>query len=121
MFGSQKRIDLAQQSRPICKVANAMIVCWSMLGAKFHTIYHINYQGAATMTKLADKKLHETESYLAGNIESPRAYFEAASAANMVGNTEKATRYLRMALNTHNNQLLNQFDIKETLGEINNA
>lgn len=73
------------------------------------------------MTTLADKKLHDTEAYLARNIESPRAYFEAAEAANNAGNTEKATRYLRMALNTHNTQLLNQFDIKQALGETNNA
>lgn len=73
------------------------------------------------MTTFAEKKLHDSEAYLARNVESPRAYFEAAEAANNAGNTEKATRYLRMALNTHNTQLLNQFDIKQAFGETKNA
>jgi hypothetical protein len=72
------------------------------------------------MTTYADKRLQETEQRLKQDAQSPRAYFDAADAANCAGNTEKATRYLRMAFNTHNNQLLNQFDLK-SLGEANNA
>ena len=77
-------------------------------------------KGTATMTTYADNRLHEIEQRLKDDTQSPRAYFEAADAANCAGKTEKATRYLRIAFNTHNNQLLNQFDIK-SLGETNNA
>lgn len=72
------------------------------------------------MTASAEKRLQETEYRLKHDAQSPRTYFEAADAANCAGKTEKATRYLRMALNTHNNEILNHYDLK-SLGELNNA
>lgn len=71
------------------------------------------------MTSFTKKRLHESEQHLYEE-QSARAYFEASSAAKRAGNTEKATRYLRIALNTVNNQLLNRYDIK-TIGDSNNA
>ena len=71
------------------------------------------------MTSSAEKRLQQTEQKL-HEAPSAKAYFEASDAANHAGNTEKATRYLRMAFNTHNNQLMNQYDIK-SIGDSNNA
>lgn len=66
------------------------------------------------------KHLKQIEETLKQDTQSPRAYFDAAQAAHHNGNTDKATRYLRMAFNTHTSDLLNQYDIK-SIGETNNA
>lgn len=72
------------------------------------------------MTRIQENELSKVEQDMMAQCSSPRACFDAASAAKDAGNTEKATRYLRMALNTYDTQLLNQFDLK-SLGEPNNA
>jgi|GEM_PF-4073020 len=72
------------------------------------------------MTSHANQKLHEIELHLKQDAESPKAYFKAADAANCAGKAEKATRYLRMAFNIHENQILNQYNPK-SIGETNNA
>lgn len=70
---------------------------------------------------MTDKTLQKFESIMLAQ-QTPRAFFDAAEAAHRAGDSEKATRYLRMALNVHNSQLLNQYDLKsQSLGEFNNA
>lgn len=72
------------------------------------------------MTSHADKKLQDIELHLKQEAESPKAYFKATDATNGAGKTEKATPYLRIALTIHENQLLNQYNIK-SIGDSNNA